>query len=245
MKKVKTIPVVLQVPMQTLYDLLCTAAEGGSNYWAVFDRAKFTQAPHALDYVSVRVTERDDKKRRVTIRAKDLAIGIERLSRATFPAAMKHLTDALGDHEARGLGAGAKELRAVEADLVAAVVDAQVLEVGGVAVAGERAAGHGAAVAAVNGLAVEELLPGSVGLGWQPLFHTIEGSTGPDPGRGGRSPAGLLAGVASGLRLGSDHFGLDAEATMMLVVVFCVCVLAFDNYLAIGRIERRKGRKRG
>lgn len=95
----------IAVPRQTLRDLLCTAVEGGSNYWASFSAAERTEN---LDYLKVKVTaheKHDDKLPRVNryITADDLSNGLERLAKAdlqAFPAAMKHLCDALTDHDA-------------------------------------------------------------------------------------------------------------------------------------------------
>lgn len=105
---------ILNVPVkrQTLRDLLCTAVEGGSNYWADFSAAERTEG---LDYVRVKVTEQekhDNKKPRVNryISADELTRGLEELARCAvdgqhrdgsdFPAAAKHLIDAVSDHDA-------------------------------------------------------------------------------------------------------------------------------------------------
>ena len=95
----------LTVTRQTLRDLLCTAVEGGSNYWARFDA---TQRTVDLDYLSVRVTEdeshTDGPRLQRLVTAEDLLIGLGRL--AANPkgfaegVALKHLTDALHDHDA-------------------------------------------------------------------------------------------------------------------------------------------------
>lgn len=96
----------IPVPREMLRDLLCTAVEGGSNYWADFSAAVRTEG---LDYLRVKVTEqepsRDDTPRvNRYIDADDLAIGIQRLAKAAiaddgkFPAAGKHLGDVLSEN---------------------------------------------------------------------------------------------------------------------------------------------------
>jgi len=104
----ETVMINLPVRRQTLRDLLCTAVEGGSNYWATFSNAEQTES---LDYIKVKVTENESSREgtpRVNryITADDLASGLSRLGQAaanddgTFQAAGKHLADALGDHDA-------------------------------------------------------------------------------------------------------------------------------------------------
>lgn len=88
-----------QVSEQLLADLLVTAAEGGSNYWASFTEPR----PAGGEYVSVHVTEHAPHSRtpRVSRRVGvlDMLEGLRNLSRAVgrsgFPAAVKHLNDAL------------------------------------------------------------------------------------------------------------------------------------------------------
>lgn len=105
-----TITISIPIPVQTLRDLLCTAVEGGSNYWANFSDGVRTEG---LDYLSVRVTEDyPSKNRRMSkiVKAEDLAIGISRLAAiayaedgaksASFPTAGKHFADALDNHDA-------------------------------------------------------------------------------------------------------------------------------------------------
>lgn len=103
------VTIKLSIPPQTLRDLLCTAVEGGSNYWASFKSLECTEDG---DYIRVRVLERashtDGPRRIVEVTAEDLAIGIERLGAAAadkgntegFPTAGKHFADALDDHDA-------------------------------------------------------------------------------------------------------------------------------------------------
>lgn len=88
------------ITRQALRDLLCTAVEGGSNYWAMFEDAERTES---LDYLGVVVVEHEAHskgvpalRRRIT--AEDLAQGLERLAAATFPAAKQHLADALSEN---------------------------------------------------------------------------------------------------------------------------------------------------
>lgn len=92
-----TVPLAIDVPRQVLMDLLCTAVEGGSNYWASFSRATCTKDG---DYLSVHVREYEASgdrllSRRVT--AEDLATGLARLGTAKFATASQHLADALSE----------------------------------------------------------------------------------------------------------------------------------------------------
>jgi hypothetical protein len=86
------------IPVQALRDLLCTAVEGGSNYWARFESAERTPD---LDYLSVVLTADpgDGTRKRYTVRAEDLVRGLEALGTqpAPFPTAASHLADAIGD----------------------------------------------------------------------------------------------------------------------------------------------------
>jgi hypothetical protein len=104
------VDVSIPIPVQTLRDLLCTAVEGGSGYWADFERPERTTDG---DYISIRVHEReshsnDVKAYRGRIKAEDLAMGLARLAAvaadeqrsAAFPAAGKHFADALDNHDA-------------------------------------------------------------------------------------------------------------------------------------------------
>jgi hypothetical protein len=96
------------VPRQLLLDLICTAVEGGSNYWAAFGDA---ERATDLDYLKVRVIEHEAHEEgtpRVNrfITALEMANGLERLAtkavehaagRNDFSAAGKHLGDALSE----------------------------------------------------------------------------------------------------------------------------------------------------
>lgn len=102
-------PVILNVPVsrQLLRDLLCTAVEGGSNYWARFGRAERTAD---LDYLSVTIRANDGNGKRIerVVTAEQLGEGIETLALATtedwqaahhkFPAAGQHLANALSEN---------------------------------------------------------------------------------------------------------------------------------------------------
>lgn len=106
--------VTIRIPVsrQLLRDLLCTAVEGGSNYWADFDQRKRTDN---LDYLSIRVTEHETHSEqqttpyRRTVKAEHLAIGLQRLATAAaeheadplkgFATAAQHLADALQNHD--------------------------------------------------------------------------------------------------------------------------------------------------
>jgi hypothetical protein len=94
-----SVPVVFDE--QRLRDLMCSAVEGGSNYWARFYRSERTPD---LDYLSVEVVEEephsDDTPRfKGRIKAEDLARGLELLGRAPFPAAAQHLANFLSEND--------------------------------------------------------------------------------------------------------------------------------------------------
>lgn len=105
------IKITVPIPVQTLRDILCTAVEGGSNYWAEFPRT-IARAANG-DYLSVIVVEQEASRPngvrvRRTIKAEDLAEGIARLAIVMsddskshgFPAAGKHFADAFDNHDA-------------------------------------------------------------------------------------------------------------------------------------------------
>ena len=95
----------IMVPIQILRDLLYAAVEGGSNYWAEFRNAEWTES---CDYRRVKVTElkpHEEGVRRINryVTAEDLTRGLAKLAEAAveetnrgrFPAAGEHLGDAL------------------------------------------------------------------------------------------------------------------------------------------------------
>jgi hypothetical protein len=90
--------VSLQIPVkrQLLLDLLCTAIEGGSNYWASFTNLKRTVDG---DYEAADVWDTSDAEAVFLgrVHAEDLILGLERLATAQFATAMTHLADALGE----------------------------------------------------------------------------------------------------------------------------------------------------
>jgi hypothetical protein len=95
-----TINITIPVPVQVLRDLLVTAAEGGSNYWA---RISVPPDQTGEEYTAIRVREHsahsDDKPAyNAIVKAEDLAKGLAALATATFPAASKHLTDAITEN---------------------------------------------------------------------------------------------------------------------------------------------------
>lgn len=109
-RETETVTVHIEVSLQTLRDLLCTAVEGGSTYWARFSVAEADRTEH-LDYLRVKVTELEASRADVHrinryVSAEDLAQGIRRLAEAaakddgSFPAAAMHLARALSDHDA-------------------------------------------------------------------------------------------------------------------------------------------------
>jgi hypothetical protein len=99
----KTLVIHVDVSRQTLRDLLCTAVEGGSNYWARFTDAERT--PDG-DYLQVRLIEREshatDKPAiNLMVDADELRHGLSLLARVTpdgdpvFQTAFTHFGDAL------------------------------------------------------------------------------------------------------------------------------------------------------
>ena len=95
-----TVTLRIEVSKQLLMDLLCTAVEGGSNYWAEFGRCQRTPD---LDYLSADVFEldthrADQPKLHRIVTADELAHGLENLARATFASAARHLADALSEN---------------------------------------------------------------------------------------------------------------------------------------------------
>lgn len=97
--------VTIDVPEQTLKDLLCTAVEGGSNYWARFSSINMKDG----DYEAVVVTEHesstDGPARVQTVTWVDMCHGLEALTQPDLKhfqegVALKHFTDALTDHDA-------------------------------------------------------------------------------------------------------------------------------------------------
>lgn len=95
-----TIHTKFLVERQLLMDLLCTAVEGGSNYWAKFSDAQRTIK---FDYLSVLVeelepggTQPEELHRVVT--AEDLMIGLRRMAEASTEPSLRHLHDALSEN---------------------------------------------------------------------------------------------------------------------------------------------------
>lgn len=104
------IKITLTVDVKRLQDLLTSAIEGGSNYWASFDRVEHSGDMGA--YVKVWLTEHEasDSRKEPIVRdvtAEDLAKGLQALADVTsdpdklseFPAAFKHLNNALDDYD--------------------------------------------------------------------------------------------------------------------------------------------------
>lgn len=97
--------VELKIPIkrQLLRDLLSTAVESGTSYWAQVSKLKRTPD---LEYLSVRFHEVEasegEKRKVMTIKAEDLVIGLQRLSQQIgnpkFSAAGQHLADALSEN---------------------------------------------------------------------------------------------------------------------------------------------------
>lgn len=62
--KPEVMPVTLSLTIsrQFLKDVLCTAAQGGSNYWAQFEKAIYERGEHYPEYVAVVVVECCDEE---------------------------------------------------------------------------------------------------------------------------------------------------------------------------------------
>ncbi|MFI5402433.1 MAG: hypothetical protein ACHQ1G_05810 [Planctomycetota bacterium] len=100
--KMRSARFTVTVEEQRLRDLLCSAVEGGSNYWASFSDDERTDK---LDYISVRVkvTEEPVKckagiVRTKLVRASDLIRGLERMA-ADSPGMRQHLGDFLAEND--------------------------------------------------------------------------------------------------------------------------------------------------
>ena len=104
-----TLPIDLTISKELLSDLLVTAVEGGSGYWADFSEIRRTKT---ADIVSVRVTESDPSTdgppTTRTVTPAILMEGLRYLALAAksgvaadgsrFPAAADHLSDLLHDN---------------------------------------------------------------------------------------------------------------------------------------------------
>lgn len=98
------INVRIDVSEQLLRDLLVTAVEGGSDYWAEFEDV---QRDAELNILSVTVWEQeasspDNTRISATITPTSMALGLERLAQAKFPSALTHFRNAIteeGDAE--------------------------------------------------------------------------------------------------------------------------------------------------
>lgn len=93
------INVRIDVSEQLLKDLLVTAVEGGSGYWADFLNVKRDTELNIIKCLVVeqeRSTE-DEPPRRVDVTPELLALGLERLAQANFPSALTHLKNAIDE----------------------------------------------------------------------------------------------------------------------------------------------------
>ncbi len=94
----RTLSVTLPVSRLRLMDLLCTAVEGGSNYWAKFRHSRRTAD---LDYLQVDVAEHeasgDGPPMERVVTAEDLLVGLQRLATSTMETANQHLLDAISE----------------------------------------------------------------------------------------------------------------------------------------------------
>lgn len=99
-----TVRISIEVKRELLKDLLTTAVEGGSNYWADFGKVK-RDSDHCVE--SVRLSINDGSAARRDVSLQTMSTGLERLAKCAttaryangnaFPAAAKHLADALSE----------------------------------------------------------------------------------------------------------------------------------------------------
>jgi hypothetical protein len=90
------------IERQRFADLLCSAVEGGSGYWAAFRNSERTAD---LDYISIDVQEHEASTadgsepswKRIT--HDDLARGCVLLAARPFPAALQHLCNFLDEND--------------------------------------------------------------------------------------------------------------------------------------------------
>jgi hypothetical protein len=78
----QAIAVTLKPSAQFLRDVLCTAVEGGSNYWAQFHTLATHQGEHGSEYERVRVFEfgdDDESQSQHDIGLRELAQGVRRV----------------------------------------------------------------------------------------------------------------------------------------------------------------------
>lgn len=96
-----TLVMPVQIDVQRLRDLLVSAVEGGSNYWARF---KALERSDDLDYLKVEVFEVESHKDdgpgvRRTVTPEELVEGLKLLAQGPFPAARQHLTNFLEEND--------------------------------------------------------------------------------------------------------------------------------------------------
>lgn len=84
--KPEVMPVTLSLTIsrQFLRDVLCTAVEGGSNYWADFEKAAFENGEYVPEYIGITVIESGDEGRtpkspRYRVGLGEMASGMVRL----------------------------------------------------------------------------------------------------------------------------------------------------------------------
>lgn len=93
----------IEIPEQTLTDLMTTAVESGAlAYWG---KVSAVERAEDLRVTKFKITEHEEHEpgaNRVNryLTAGDMAQGIERLAVATFPSAPSHFAAALHDHDA-------------------------------------------------------------------------------------------------------------------------------------------------
>lgn len=92
--------ITIEIKPELLKDLLVTAVEGGSNYWAAFTDV---ERDEELYVTKTRLSDREaDTPRVFTVTPDTLAVGLQnlatRMSKRGESAAGRHLTDALTEN---------------------------------------------------------------------------------------------------------------------------------------------------
>lgn len=85
--------IALSVSAQFLRDVLCTAVEGGSNYWATFQTLETFAGKHCPEYQKVRIHETEDVDGEATPITVDLAFlaeGVRRMVARDFTSDKSH-----------------------------------------------------------------------------------------------------------------------------------------------------------
>lgn len=93
----RPVKLAFTVPRNLLVGLLVSAAEGGSNYWATISVPPGQRSSN-YDRIHVKDVEADKEPFEGIVTADDMVRGLQHLAMAKFPAAGKHLGDALSQN---------------------------------------------------------------------------------------------------------------------------------------------------